>query len=81
MTKHNERERRTGRYSATPSCDACGKPVGADYYTDDEVCGGGDGPGFYLCGRAACVRRRDMPSVDQRRALYETQRAANGGPP
>lgn len=59
-------------------CDVCALPVELDedgldtYHTDDEVCGGGDGPGFYLhgsCGRACC----DEP-VEVRRALYSTGR-------
>ena len=71
---HQEREARSGRYAATTPCDACGKPVGTNYYTDGEVCGNGDGPGFYLCERLRCIARRTDLDVEQRRALYTRMR-------
>jgi hypothetical protein len=71
--QHVAKDRR-GKYQASASCDGCGKPVGTNYYTDDEVCGAGDGPGFYLCDRKRCVAKRDLP-VEGRRALYTATRA------
>lgn len=71
---HDERDQ-AGRYSKTPPCDACGKPVGTNYFTDDEVCGSSDGPGFYLCERKRCIKVRDNKTVEERRALYTAQRA------
>lgn len=65
-----------GRYAEKTPCDACGKPVTGDHYTGDEVCAGGDGPGFYLCGRKRCVAKRPE-SVSERAAYYAAQRAAN----
>jgi hypothetical protein len=79
-TRHDAREARTGRYAAVHRCDFCGSAVGSNaYYTDDEVCQGGDGPGFILCGRKACVVGRDALSVSTRRELYTAQRALNVG--
>lgn len=69
--RHKTRDKR-GRYSASLPCDACGKSVGTEYFTDDEVCDGGDDPGFTLCNRKRCVAKRDLP-VAERRALYEAQ--------
>lgn len=74
---HYDRDHSTGQYRKTAKCDACGKPVGTNYYTDDEVCGGSDGPGFYLCDRKRCMSKRDLPTVEARRALYTAQREAN----
>lgn len=65
---HNDRSR-DGRYRASPLCDACNRPVGTNWDTDDEACDGGDGPGFYLCERVRCTAKRDLP-LEQRRALY-----------
>lgn len=73
--KHDERDT-SGRYTDGHKCDACNKPTGVDYFTDDEVCGGSDGPGFYLCARKGCEKRRDALEVDARRALYTATRAA-----
>lgn len=59
-------------------CDACGKSVAdGEHATDDEVCGGSDGPGFILCGRRECGSRIGQTSVKARRAIYTRQRAAN----
>lgn len=55
--------------------DGCGKPVGTNYFTDDEVCGGGDGPGFYLCAR--CAKSREGMGIEERRAMYERTRRSN----
>src|SRR5262245_2964840 len=74
--EHGERGRK-GRYVKSTPCDACGKPTGRAYATDDEVCEGGDGPGFYLCIRARCTKRLEVKTMAERRAIYEAQRAAN----
>ena len=65
----------SGRYKAGPKCDCCVKPVGDSYFTDEDVCGGTDGPGFYLCGRKRCVASREGLGIDERRAIYEAGRA------
>lgn len=75
--KHSERESGGGRFSKTPPCDACGKPVGTDFMTDDEVVGSGDGPGFFLCDRKRCAAKRDQLDVPARKAMYAAQRAKN----
>jgi hypothetical protein len=75
---HDDRDYRSGRYRKSPACDGCGKPCGTNYFTDDEVCGSGDGPGFFLCDRARCCKKRDL-DVEGRRALYTAQRAINDG--
>jgi len=73
---HNDRDHRNGQYRKSNPCDACGEPVGTAYYTDEEVCGNTDGPGFFLCDRAKCHKKRDFP-LEVRRALYTAQRAIN----
>ena len=73
---YDARETRGGRYVASPKCDCCGKPVGTAYFTDADVCGDTDGPGFYLCERVRCMARRDGLGVEERRALYTATRAA-----
>lgn len=65
-----------GRYSSKPACDACGKPCTGEHFTDDEVCGGSDGPGFYLCGRVRCIAKRP-DGLEDRRTYYTAQRARN----
>lgn len=71
--KWDKRERASGRFERSVPCDACGEPVGAEYLTDEEVCGLTDGPGFFLCQRIACIKRR-RGTVEQRREFYETTR-------
>lgn len=68
---------RDGRYVRSVPCDACGKPTNeATRATDDEVCGGSDAPGFYLCDRKRCGAR--IPAdAEERRAYYAAQRALN----
>lgn len=66
---HTDRDNSSGRYQKSHPCDACGKPVGTNYYTDEEVCGSSDGPGFLLCERVRCMAARDLP-VEARRSLY-----------
>jgi hypothetical protein len=72
--QHDDRDHRSGRYQKSPACDGCGKPVGTNYYTDDAVCGGGDGPGFYVCDRKRCQAALSGLSADQRRAVYVATR-------
>lgn len=79
--RHDDRVVGGGKFKKSPPCDACGKPVGTDYMTDDEVVGNGDGPGFFLCDRKRCEAKRDALDVAGRRALYTAQRAKNNAPP
>lgn len=71
---------RSGRYDHGTKCDACGKSA-ENYLTDERVCGGTDGPGFYLCKRAACSKRRDAREAKHGlvglERLYTEQRAKN----
>ncbi len=75
--QHDSRDNRNGQYRKSNPCDACGRSVGTAYYTDEEVCGNTDGPGFFLCDRVRCEKKRDLPDVEARRALYTAQRALN----
>jgi hypothetical protein len=38
----------SGRFVKVQCCDFCQKPVTGEHFTDSRVCGGTDGPGFYL---------------------------------
>lgn len=67
------------RFRVGFDCDACGGPVASDYMTDDEVCGGSDGPGFFLCNRSSCRSARNALSVEARRAVYVARRACASG--
>lgn len=63
-------------------CDSCGVRIrtrdGAlQHYTDAEVCGNGDGPGFLLCGRTACGATYSGLDVEARRALFTAGREAH----
>lgn len=79
---HDGRDRHTGRYKSTIRCDYCGAGVGNNaYYSDDEVCDGSDGPGFFLCGRKRCIAARDQLPIEVRRVLYTAQRALIDGDP
>lgn len=80
MGHHIERDGRSGRYAKSPKCDCCGKPTGREYATDDEVCNGGDGPGFYLCSRTRCIAKYEGLDVETRRKLFTESRALHGGP-
>lgn len=71
---HEGRDSGSGRFVKSAACDGCGKPVGTNYFTDGEVCGGSDGPGFYLCERKRCAAAREGLSIEARRALYERVR-------
>jgi len=57
-------------------CDACGSPIVGEHFTDEEVCGTGDGPGFLLCDGEECKARRPK-SIRARRQFYTFQRAHN----
>jgi hypothetical protein len=57
-------------------CDACGEPIGGEHFTDEQACGTGDGPGFFLCGDEDCVARRPK-GIRARRQFYAHQRAHN----
>ncbi len=57
-------------------CDACGEKIVGEHFTDEEVCGATDGPGFFLCGDAECIESRPQ-SLRHRRRRYTHQRAAN----
>ncbi len=72
----------SGRFAKSTLCDCCSKSLGRlddpeNHFTDDEVCGSGDGPGFYLCGRKECGKLYDGKSVEERRALFTSGRARN----
>ena len=77
LGRHDAREARGGRFVSTPPCDACGKPTGADYMTDSEVCGDSDGPGFFICNRSRCSAKCEKLGVEERRALYTATRASS----
>jgi len=71
---------RDGRYANERRCDGCGGRIKLDdYCTDEEVCGDTDGPGFYVCGRTRCPSSSSTLTVEQRRAIYTSQRAINQG--
>lgn len=57
-----------------PLCDVCGEPItdmDNDHFTDDEVCQGSDGPGFFL--HEKCWPHGK--TIEERRAIYEAGRA------
>lgn len=68
------RRNATGQYLAGPPCDGCGAPVGTEPWTDDEICGATDGPGFYLCQRVRCRKRREAMEPEARAAHYRAIR-------
>lgn len=81
LYKHGElREHRGtgGKFVKADPCDACGKPTNeATRMTDDEVCQGSDGPGFFLCDRKRCTALYENLPVDERRTLFTAQRTIN----
>ena len=79
MIGEEQKRDSSGRYAVQVRCDACMKPIHGEQYTDDEVCGSTDGPGFLLCGRKRCIARRDALSVEMRRGLYTAGRMAHQG--
>ena len=60
-----------------PRCDACGDFIaeGEEHWTDATVCGGSDGPGFYLHG-LCCEVTTELPARG-RVAVYTAQREEN----
>ena len=78
-----DRKRDTaGRYALETRCDCCSKVIargrdGLEHGTDDEVCGAGDGPGFYLCTRVRCGAKYDGRTIEERRAIFTAGRARN----
>jgi hypothetical protein len=63
-----------GRYAHSSPCEACGKPAGANYYSDDETLASGSPYGLVLCGRKRCVARREKLSVQERIDLYRERK-------
>ena len=57
-------------------CDACGDPIIGEHFTDEEVCGTGDGPGFLLCDGEECKALRPK-GLRARRSFYAYQRKHN----
>lgn len=74
------RDRKGARFVAMPKCDGCGKPV-TEHGTDDRICGGSDGPGFYICDRKRCgaalAKLEAEKGMDGLREHYTAQRAKN----
>ncbi len=68
------RNLKNGRFASVQRCDFCGKPITGAHLTDERVCGGTDGPGFYLCARVRCVEKRqaveDASGIDGLRVVY-----------
>lgn len=57
-------------------CDACGVEIAnGEHCTDEEVCGGSDDPGFFLC--ETCITKHADLAVEARREIYTAQREAN----
>ena len=75
--QHREKDV-NGRFRKSPLCDGCNKPVGTNYFTDDEVCAGSDGPGFYLCERKRCFPGSEKLTPAEREAIYVANRNARG---
>lgn len=77
LYRHSDKDA-SGKYTNAIKCDCCGKPTNeAERYSDDEVCGSSDGPGFYLCHRKRCATKRDAMTLAERTGHYCTQRAKN----
>lgn len=75
-TQHQDRDR-SGRYCSTSPCDVCGKPIGTNYFSDDESLDvGEDDLGFFLCERKRCMARREKMDLEDRRKLYAAVREA-----
>lgn len=59
-------------------CDNCGGSIEEGRHcTDSEVCGHGDGPGFFLCDRLECVASYASEPPEERRRLFNLGRRAN----
>jgi hypothetical protein len=80
LSSSRDRLRSSGRFASHPKCDGCGRPC-TEHFTDDRVCGGGDGPGFFLCGRKSCVAKREaveaQGGIGALRLYYTNQRTKN----
>ncbi len=76
------RDAKGSRFVKHPKCDGCGKPV-TEHFTDERVCGGTDGPGFYICGRKRCTATltevEESGGLEALGAHYAAQRKANEG--
>ena len=72
---------RRGRFIKVTRCDGCGKPITGQHFTDDRVCQGSDGPGFYLCHRKQCGLRLlkilTERGIEALRGHYTATRARN----
>lgn len=83
MIRGYERKReRDGRYAIEQRCDACTMPIRGEHFTEDAVCEGSDGPGFFLCGRKRCGAKYENMTTDERRAYFTAGRkrgASMGG--
>lgn len=71
-----------GRFQQSILCDCCGKPMGdldkeGNHFTDGEVCGASDGPGFFLCHRKRCQKAQEGLNIEERRKLFAAQRERN----
>lgn len=79
LNERNPMQRRAddGKYAKSIACDGCGKPCKDDHMTDEEACGGSDGPGFFLCHRKRCVAKLELMTPACRKAHYTLQRAKN----
>ena len=80
MSKADRLRRQGGRFTKHPACDCCGKPC-TEHYSDERVCGAGDGPGFFICGRMTCAKLAtktfEEGGIEALRLLYTKQRNAN----
>ena len=80
QTKQDRLHDKNGKFTEHPKCDGCGKPC-TEHFTDERACGGGDGPGFYLCGRKYCQIRLDRVEeklgVEGLKTWYTIQRTKN----
>lgn len=71
-----------GRFKISILCDCCGKPMGdldkdGNHFTDSDVCGSSDGPGFFLCHRKRCHAAQEGKTIEERRVMFTTQRDRN----
>jgi len=81
LSNSKDRLRSGGRFASHPKCDGCGKPC-TEHFSDERICGGSDGPGFYLCGRKTCSRKLEAieakGGLEALRAHCVAQRKENG---
>jgi len=81
MMNFNQARHADGRYKLMQLCDACGQRIRGVRCTDDEVCQGGDGPGFYLCDRKACRAQYQDKTIEERRTFYRRRTIMQGSGP